>query len=742
MFCLSAYITVLTVQSVWTEIYYADPSKEVSSERDGSWSKPFDNINSCVKALENAGDECQIRKGTYREEIDVSGLEGTADEPIVIRGYGEERPTLDGTVDIAPESGKWQKNGDIYFGKISHVIWQLFFDDLMMTNARWPNANWSDKTLFDGRNHWAKTSEDSERGKIVDLGDSLMDSGLDMKGAMAVLNIGSWNTVVAPVKWHAAGKNYFTYDDTFNKLHTFHVKSGRYFIESKLDLLDAPEEWFFDETSKTLYFIPPKDKEFTSTTKLRGKVQTYALTISDSQHVELKNLDFFGTTLTGASSRRDFIDHIRFDTLSFIHPCASKRMLLKTSVTECTHLNGIVGRREERKTPSEAWGTFTFFNNTFYGADGPALRYEGFNVRVENNLFEYNDWTSANSVAGESGHGTLETFSGSDTYIRNTFRYNGESHGLRPGSESNVTLNRVIGQCWGLQANDGAGIQVTASKQYGTTLDRNWVHDSPKGGLRFDGEPPKIGDHGTMSRNVLFRLGGSSAQIKGDYHTAVNNLAFDTVDGTVRKSPKCSLCVWKTVRSNPVEINAHSTIVDNLADVANGGKMFKDGKRVKPLTLWPINAGTKHGNIVREDIKSLLHDPDNQDFRPLHEDITAGPYPYSTTLSTYWIPGRKLYKASSPVPPHKAHRVLAAHRDALMWLNAYGCDTHHVYLGTTNAAVKDADDKSTEFLGTVTDGNVMYLKETLKVGEKYFWRVDAECGDNVFKGDIWRFITV
>ena len=739
MFCLLTYMVVLTFQSAWTEIFYTDPNKEVSSERDGSWLKPFHNVSVCVQALENAGDECQIRKGVYREEIDVSGLKGTADKPIVIRGYGKERPTLDGTVDIAPESGAWQKNGEIYFGTISHVIWQLFFDDLMMTNARWPNANWSNKTVFDGRYHWSKTSKKSKKGKIVGLGDSLKDSGKNMTGAMAVMNIGSWNTFVAPIEWHVPGQNYFTYNDTFGKYHV-HFKGGRYFIESKLDLLDAPEEWFFDETSKMLYFIPPKDKEFTSTTKLRGKVQTYALTISDSQHVVLKNLDFFGTTLKGASSykKNKFIDQILLDTLNFIHPCASKRMLQEKSVTECTKLSG---RRSSHK-PTVEWGSFTFFNNTFLGADGVPLAYEGSRVRMENNLFEYNDWTSANSLVGEGGHGTLETFSVGDTYIRNTFRYNGESHGLRPGFRSNVTLNRVIGQCWGLQANDGAGIQVTINMQPRTTVDRNWVHDSPKYGVRFDGQPPRIGHHGTMKNNVLFRLGSGGGHAKGDFHTVLNNLAFDSPDGEARKFPGCSLCVWKHVRGNAVEINHHSTVVDNLADAANGGKVFKNGRLVKPIKVWPLNGANITGNIVDTDIKSMLHDPDNYDFRPLHEDITAGPYLYSTALSTYWIPGRKLYKASSPVPPHKAHRILAAHRDALMWLNAYGCDTHHVYLGTTNAAVKDADDKSTEFLGTVTDGNVMYLKETLKVGEKYFWRVDAECGDNVFKGDIWRFITV
>jgi len=731
-------IILLTFRFAAPAVFYTDPNTDVTDKRDGSWSKPFETVADCVKALENPGDECQIREGRYREEIDVQGLTGTEEQPIVIRGYGNERPILDGTVEITPEEGEWQRDGNIYFGKIKHTIWQLFFDDLMMTNARWPDANWSKKTLFDGNKNWAKTSKTSKRGKIIDDGDALKNSGKDMTGAMAILNIGSWNTFVAPVELHNPGDNFFTYEDTFGKIH-LNMRAGKFYLEDKLELLDAAEEWFFDKDSSTLYFIPPADRSFTPTTMLRGKVQTYALTITDSRHVVLKNIDFFGTTLTGTSKkwRKDkFIDKIRFDSLNFMYPCASKRMLLEKTVVECTWVSG----RNGKGLPTDAWGNFTFYNNTFYGADGPALGYEGSRVLLENNLFEYNDWTSANSLVGEGGHGTLETWSVHDTYRRNTFRYNGESHGLRPGYRSNVTLNRVIGQCWGEQANDGSGIQVTQGRQNGTVVYRNWVSDSPRGGVRFDGNPPKTGDHGTLVENVMFRT-SPGAQVKGDYHTVMDNLAFNAPNGNSRPFPRCGLCLWKYVRELPGEINANSIFVRNLADTANGGKMFKDGKRVKPLTVWPLNAGFQADNIVDPDVKSLLRDPENLDFRPVDGSVTAGPYSYDPRLSTYWIPGRQIYKASSPVPPNGARRVVAAHRDALMWLNALDCETHLVYFGTNEAGVIAADDTCTEF--KVTDGgNVVYLTENLEAGKKYFWRVDALCPDGMVKGDVWKFTAV
>ena len=591
---------------------------------------------------------------------------------------------------LTPLSGVWEQDGDIYFGKIDHVIWQLFFDDLMMTNARWPNAKWSDKTVFDGQNHRAHTASQSKRGKIENKDRSLEESGKNMTGGIAVLNIGSWNTFVAPVELHVPGQNYFIYNDTFGRI-TFNAKKSRYFIENKLGLLDSPEEWYFDKETSFLYFIPPQGREFNSTTRLRGKVQTYTMTISDSQHVVLKNIDFFGTTLRGVSSYKtgSFIDNIRFDSLNFIYPCSSKRMLKETSLSECTTLNG----RRGPKKPTDHWGRFYFFNNTFHGSDGPALEYLGSNTVLENNLFEYNDWTSANSLIGEGGHGTTEITSIHDTYIRNTFRYNGESHGLRPSRQSNVTLNRVEAQCWGLQANDGAGVQVTVSNQNGTLVERNWVHDSPKYGIRFDGQPPRIGVHGKMSHNILVRLGSGGGQVKGDHHVVYNNLAFDSPAGITRKFPGCSLCVWKHVRGNDYPINNHSTVLNNMADAANGGVAFNFNteRPFKPIRVWPLQGVHDNSNLVELEIKSLLHDPDNYDFRPLYPNITIGPYPYNDNLTSYWIPGRLLYKPSSPVPPHHAHNVRAARRDTLMWLKAHGCDTHHVYLDISKSSVKEAE---------------------------------------------------
>lgn len=37
-----------------------------------------------------------------------------------------------------------------------------------------------------------------------------------------------------------------------------------------------------------------------------------------------------------------------------------------------------------------------FINNIMYGIDGIVLEYQGVNDLVENNFFEYNDWSGVN----------------------------------------------------------------------------------------------------------------------------------------------------------------------------------------------------------------------------------------------------------------------------------------------------------------------------------------------------------
>ena len=255
-------------------IYYAD-GKNGDDLNDGeSISSAFASIKPCIDALRNPGDECHIRSGRYHQpEFQISGKHGNADQPIRIRGYRNEIPVIDGTIPLTPKAGwKLGENG-IYRAQIEQDVWQLFVDGEMMTNARWPDSLWSDKTIFLNK-YWGKSDKNSTREKMIDNGEqNLAGSGLNATGAMAILNIGSFDTFTAIVKSHRPGQNFFTYAYKFGHID-FKPFQNQYFLEDKLEFLNKAGEWFYDKNTKTVYVKTLDGKSPEG--RIRGKVSTFS----------------------------------------------------------------------------------------------------------------------------------------------------------------------------------------------------------------------------------------------------------------------------------------------------------------------------------------------------------------------------------------------------------------------------------------------------------------------------------
>ena len=272
-------IAVLIVLPLYVRctIHYVDGEKGDDSNNGKSVTSPFASIKTCIDALANPGDECHIRGGRYHQsEFKISSKLGSPSQPFIIRAYEEEIPIIDGTIPLKPTGNSaWKRTEDgMYKAKIEQDIWQLFVDGEMMTNARWPNALWSDRTVFLNK-HWAKSDKSSTRGTMVDSGEkNLAGSGLNGTGAMAILNIGSFNTFTAIVKHHAPGQNFFTYPDTFGEIK-FKASQNQYFLEDKLEFLDQVGEWFYNKNSKTVYVKTLDGKSPEG--RIRGKVKEWIL---------------------------------------------------------------------------------------------------------------------------------------------------------------------------------------------------------------------------------------------------------------------------------------------------------------------------------------------------------------------------------------------------------------------------------------------------------------------------------
>ena len=270
LFALTAILIALPLYASGT-IYYVDGAKGDDANAGESNTTAFATIKTCIDALTNPGDECHIRIGRYHHpEYQIYGKIGSPSHPMIIRGYQNEIPIIDGTIPLTPKAGWNAGINGIYSAQLSQDIWQLFVDGEMMTNARWPNALWSDKTVFLNK-YWAKSATSSTRGRMDDNGDlELAGSGLNATGAMAILNIGSFNTFTAIVKDHTPGQNFFTYPDTFGDIK-FKASHNQYFLEDKLEFLDNAGEWFYDKSTKTVYVKTLDGKSPEG--RIRGKVE-------------------------------------------------------------------------------------------------------------------------------------------------------------------------------------------------------------------------------------------------------------------------------------------------------------------------------------------------------------------------------------------------------------------------------------------------------------------------------------
>ena len=158
--------------------------------------------------------------------------------------------------------------------------------------------------------------------------------------------------------------------------------------------------------------------------------------------------------------------------------------------------------------------------------------------------------------------------------------------------------------------------------------------------------------------------------------------------------------------------------------------------------------GIIENNYNSTDVKEQMIDTGNYDFRPLPGGnfITPdggeiiGAYTLGESSLTYWIPGRKLYKSSFPIP--KDGGTANASRVDVICQTGYQAHEHDFYFGGTFEEVDSAGQGDAEFQMTLFDNENIFSVPSLSVDKVYYWRVDARRGDTTYKGDIWSFVTV
>ena len=257
----------------------------------GESSKPFKTINKALSVLDSGTIMFRATEfvNTYREEVVIDGKEN-----ITIRGYeagnlGNRYIIFDGTTDLS-EYNWTNQGGNIFKTTIDTAIWQLFVEGNEMVMARWPNAQFSDKSIYSW-DTWAEGDEtNSINGMLVIDNTKSFYSGLDytLDTAHAILNIGSFRTWNRKIQY-SEGSDFFTYNNVPNS--QYKDKHHYFFVEGDLNLLDTLNEWYHNPKTGELWLktdgTNPNDLE------VKGKTSTYSFDIKNSKNITIENLFFF-----------------------------------------------------------------------------------------------------------------------------------------------------------------------------------------------------------------------------------------------------------------------------------------------------------------------------------------------------------------------------------------------------------------------------------------------------------------
>ena len=524
-----------------------------SDDWDGTWSCPkatlSDALNDSV-----SDDEIILYSGRYHENVTVDNKDN-----LLIRAADGARVVFDGTRSITEDLGGVWGTADsdgIQEVTLSEDGWQLFLAYEEQVPARWPNAQFSDETVFN-RSYWAEgtltgsnnaytqgwlTDAGPETGVHSGLNETINATGLDPVGAIAVMNLGSFRSNSREITdWNSANGT-FAYDGTGVGWKTKH---HAYFLEGKRELIDVDGEWWFDNANNELHYKTPSGQN-ANDLDLRVKVQPFAIGVENSDGVTIQGIDFYGTTVNFNEC-----DGCSFTNSTLEYPSTSKRGL------------GIAGESEDDRWMTRFYrSTNSFVDNiSITNTDGGAIEFQGSagqsnNNTVNNSYFHAIDW----SAADQKGLMTTIYEGGRDMYfMNNTVHLTGASSVLSIGDSPTVLYNEV----WdvGHLQTDGAVVQIMQGEAPGAEIAYNWIHDIIKYGVRFDAPIGQVGtgQNGTMHHNVVWNAAGG-LMVKGDYHDIHNNTVFNS---TLDKNDIIALTDGDINNKNST---FHRNAVDSMAD--------------------------------------------------------------------------------------------------------------------------------------------------------------------------------
>ena len=417
-----------------------------SDSNPGTLDNPFRTIQRAANVAQ-PGDSVLVRQGTYRETVKPA-RSGTSSGRITFKPYNGETVTVSG----ADPVGGWSRHsGDVFKARLPWDLGfgrnQVFVDGRMMIEARWPN------TSISNISRPTKATADSISGSSssATLSDSALGSGWE--GATIHIMPGQgWVGQTGRVTSSSAGKLTYSY----TRMNSYAVPTGGdpYYLTGKFKALDAPGEWYFEDSSDSLFLRTPNDADPQG--HVEAKRRQFAFDLKDRKYIDVDGFDIFAAAIV--SNPRS--GNLRLRNLDARY--------LSQFVTMSN------GWDRPHDTGLYVDGSNNLVENcTVTYSAGHGIVLAGSNSRAENNVvrgFAYNGADDGGIRTAGSGH----------VVTRNTV-YDGGRSGLKISNTSNIKVTHNLIHDVMLQTTDGGGI-YTYGEKGGGEIAYNRVYDVITGG--------------------------------------------------------------------------------------------------------------------------------------------------------------------------------------------------------------------------------------------------------------------
>lgn len=226
-------------------------------------------------------------------------MNGDATDKFIFDAYGTgEKPVISAAV---PAENWVQHSGNIWKTTISQGnVMQIFSNGIRLPNARFPNEGFLVMDQVQLNKAEFKDNDPLVAGKPENF----------FKGAKVVFKPRDWYWAFPTVN-SSSSDGVITYSTSYTNL----VGGLGYFFTDKIEFLDSENEWYFDNSTNTLYFYSnanPTDKNILAAVFDYGIICPY-----DSKYITIQNLCFKyqnkdGVALKGANSLNNTVSYCDF----------------------------------------------------------------------------------------------------------------------------------------------------------------------------------------------------------------------------------------------------------------------------------------------------------------------------------------------------------------------------------------------------------------------------------------------